>query len=70
MLYPKCPTCRTILANKQLVFEAERDKICDMKISQKEKDKLMDKLLNDLELIRYCCRQRMITYIPLEEIIH
>lgn len=70
MLYPKCPTCRVILANKQIIFETERDKICDMNISEEEKEKLMDKLLNNLELLRYCCRKRMLTYIPLEQIIH
>jgi DNA-directed RNA polymerase subunit N (RpoN/RPB10) len=70
MLYYKCPTCRTILANKQLIFEEELEKICkndDFSFEEKEEEKM--ELLNRLELTRYCCRMRILTYAKLIEII-
>ena len=69
MLYPKCPSCKTILANKQLIFEAEMKKICEKKLSDDQQDKLKRELLDKLELKRYCCRQRMLTYTDLIDII-
>ena len=40
MLYYKCPSCRTILANKQILFEQESEKICqNEKLSDKQKEK-------------------------------
>jgi len=69
MLYYKCPTCGTVLANKQLPFEQELEKICNERISEKEKDKLKMKLLDDLEVKRQCCRMRMLTYVRLIEVV-
>ncbi len=69
MLYYKCPTCATILANKQLLFEQELEKICNERISEKEKDKLKTKLLDELEVNRQCCRMRMLTYVRLIEVV-
>lgn len=70
MLYYKCPTCKTILANKQLIFEQELDKICkDTKMTDEEKKNAKIKLLDVLHLERYCCRMRMLTYVKLIEII-
>lgn len=70
MLYFKCPTCRTLLANKQLIFEKELEKICNNnQLTEKQKDEEKMKLLDRLELKRYCCRMRMLTYVKLIEII-
>ncbi|CAH6421468.1 Hypothetical protein KVN_LOCUS281 [uncultured virus] len=70
MLYYKCPSCRTVLANKQLLFEEELDKICkNESLSNEEKENEKMLLLNNLELIRYCCRMRILTYAKLIEII-
>lgn len=70
MLYFRCPTCKTELANKQLVYEDKLDKICNnSKMSKKEKDEAKMKLLDDLELVRYCCRMRMMTYTDLNKLI-
>ncbi len=69
MLYFKCPTCRTILANKQIPFEEEMEKICAKDLGSKEEDKLKKELLDKLELKRYCCRQRILTYINQIEFI-
>ncbi len=70
MLYFKCPTCKTILANKELVFDEKLDKICkDTKLSNKQKDEQKMKLLDELELPRYCCRMRIMTSIKQIDII-
>lgn len=68
MLYFKCPTCGTILANKQLVWEQKLAEISiDKKLNNKEKDNLKRKLLDDLELHRPCCRMRIMGYVKLIE---
>ena len=69
MLFPKCPSCRTILANKEIIFEEEMEKICSMDISSDKKDALKRKLIDKLQIKRYCCRQRVLTYTDLIKII-
>lgn len=60
MIYYKCPTCRTILANKDLPYKERLNAICaNNKLSTKEKDAAKKKLLTDLELHRECCRMRI-----------
>ena len=69
MLYYKCPTCRTLLANKQLIYEKRLTEICDSGRPKGEKDELKKKLLDELELSRPCCRMRIMGYIKLIDII-
>ena len=70
MLYYKCPTCKTLLANKQIPFEREMEKICNNKnLSKAEMDKQKQDLLDRLELKRYCCRMRILTYLKRIEIV-
>jgi len=69
MLYFKCPTCRTILANKQLPFEEGMEKICATAKSDAEKDKMKEQLLDKLEVKRYCCRPRVLCFVDLVKII-
>jgi DNA-directed RNA polymerase subunit N (RpoN/RPB10) len=69
MLYPKCPTCRTVLANKQLPFEKAMEKICASDKYAAEKSKMKEELLNELQLKRYCCRQRILGFVDLTDII-
>ena len=69
MIYFKCPTCRTILANKEIIFEQEMEKICSKNLDKKDENKLKEELLNKLELKRYCCRQRVLTCSDLIKII-
>lgn len=69
MLYFRCPTCRTLLAHKQIPLEEGLKKICgNPKLSEEEKKKQKTELLDRLELKRYCCRMR-ITYVKQVEII-
>jgi DNA-directed RNA polymerase subunit N (RpoN/RPB10) len=59
-----------LLADKQLVFETEFAKISnDSKLTEDKKKKEVEKLLNKLGLIRYCCRMRMISYVDQVKII-
>lgn len=69
MLYFKCPTCRTLLANKQLVYEKRLMEICSSNKSKNEKDAEKKKLLDELELPRQCCRMRIMGYVKLIDII-
>jgi len=70
MLYYRCPTCKTIFANKQLLFETEFDKICkNNDLSEKQKEIQKMELLDKLQLKRYCCRMRMLTYTKLINLI-
>ena len=70
MLYPVCPTCQNLLADKQLVYEEELEKICNnKKLTEEAKKNKKEKLLTDLGVIRYCCRMRMISYIDQVKLI-
>lgn len=66
MLYFRCPTCKTLLADKQIYLETEMNNICNnTKITEKEREKLKTALLDKIKLKRYCCRMRALTYIDL-----
>lgn len=75
MLYSTCPTCGYFLGQKIIEWETKSKEICDNpKLSKEEKEKLKEKLLNDLKLRRYCCRMRIMSYkdivyeiLPVEE---
>jgi len=70
MLYPCCPTCGTLLADKQIPYETELNKIIsNKKLSDEEKSKERSKLLDSLQIINYCCRMRTISFISLEKIM-
>jgi len=64
MLYPRCPSCKTYLSNKQLPFEEMMRQICnDKNLTESEKDMEKRKVPDKLLLKRYCCRMRILTYI-------
>jgi len=66
MLYPKCPSCKTLLANKQIVYEDKMEEICNNdKLTSDAKNMAKRKLLSEIELHRECCRMRMMGYIKL-----
>ena len=70
MLYPKCPSCRTLLANKQIPYEQEMNKICkNTKLTHEEKEKQKQDVLTRVEIINICCRARVMGYVKLIEII-
>jgi len=66
MLYPKCPTCKTKLDNKELIYAEKMNAICNNdKLSHKEKENNKKKVLTEIELHRECCRMRMMGYVDL-----
>lgn len=73
MLYFKCPSCKKLLADKQIIFERMLNIICkdeEMgKISTEEANKLKSKLILSFELERYCCTCRLMTYTKLINIV-
>lgn len=72
-LYYRCPTCRTCLADKQLVYEQEHNKIIsNHKMRQHQKDAAVRELLDNIFLDKkenMCCRARIMTYMHQTEII-
>lgn len=68
-----CPTCRQLLADKQLYYEHHLDEICNKletgKISDKESEQAKLDLIASLKLRRYCCREIVVTYVKLIDII-
>jgi DNA-directed RNA polymerase subunit N (RpoN/RPB10) len=70
MLYFRCPTCKTVLADKELIYEKEMKRISnDLKLSEAQQNDEKRKLLDTLELTRICCRARMLTYVDLITIV-
>jgi DNA-directed RNA polymerase subunit N (RpoN/RPB10) len=63
MLYLSCPTCGYFLGQKTLIYEEGKNKNCsNPKLSEAEKEVENGKLLNSLNLKRYCCKMRMMSY--------
>lgn len=63
MLYITCPTCGYFLGYKTLQWEKESANICNNpKLSEEEIEQQKTTLLMKLELPRYCCRMRMMSY--------
>lgn len=69
-----CYVCHRILANRQLYYEKKLKKICDdyelgkyKDYEECNKDKM--NLVNSLGLKKYCCKQIVLTYVKLIDII-
>lgn len=63
MIYLKCPTCGTIIGNRQIIYEARLHEIDNNpNIDNVEKKNLKEKLVSSLNLKRYCCKMRTITF--------
>ncbi len=71
MLYTTCPTCGFFLGQKTEEYERKKNEICsNPKLSKKDREDEISKILKSLGLRRYCCRGRMMTYKDLvQEII-
>lgn len=74
MLYIRCPTCRTLLGDKQIYYEKKLEEICknqdmDKYKSQEAVDKDKMDLVNNIGLDRYCCKNRLMTYVRLIDIV-
>lgn len=69
MIYLKCPTCRTILGNKEVPYREGLKKINEKNLSNKEKEKEVFELLKSLEVDRMCCRMRINQCISMIDLI-
>ena len=63
MLYLSCPTCGYFLGQKTIKYENSKEIICsNPKLTPEERESELSKLLLSLNLRRYCCKMRMMTY--------
>ena len=70
MIYLRCITCGLILANRQQTYEQGLREIeNDSNLTQEAKLELKTKLIDKLELTRYCCKMRVKTFLELTDII-
>jgi len=58
-----CPTCGFFIGQKTEEYDTKKNEICaNPKLSKKDKEEQISKLLNSLNLRRYCCKMRIMTY--------
>ena len=69
MIYLKCPTCNTVLANREIIYEKGLEKIMNSNENDETKRKLKTELVNSLKLKNPCCKMRVMSYIQLTDII-
>ena len=70
MIYLRCPTCGYVLGNRLRMYELGLDEIeSNPNNDEQKKLELKQKLVDSLELKRYCCKMRVITYKNKTEII-
>ena len=63
MIYLKCPTCGCVLGNRQKLYDNSLEEIESNPNNDEEmKLNLKDKLIESLQIKRYCCKMRVITY--------
>ena len=66
--YPVCPSCGFLLADKQLIFQKKLFELNENINENKNENKVnTEKILNDLNITKYCCKFRMITSENLEK---
>jgi len=67
MLNITCPTCDKLLGDLVLIYEKNKDEICNNpKYTEEEKELKIQELVKDFEL-RYCCKMRLISYKDIVE---
>ena len=69
-----CPTCRELLGDKQKYYERKLAEICQKHEmgeykSREQVDNEKMKLVNSLGLRRYCCKERLMTYVRQVDLI-
>lgn len=70
MQYVVCPSCETLLGDKQIIFQKGlKETTEDTKLTDEEKDNKKIGLINSLGLTRYCCRSRVLGYLEVVKIV-
>jgi hypothetical protein len=69
----RCPTCNTLLGNRELVWNKEKEKIIsDLKTSMLEKSDLLAKLIHTIGISkdRICCKMRIMLTVDYINDLH
>lgn len=62
MIYITCPTCGFFLASKTAEYESKKEIICNNPdLTEEQQAVEITKLIQSLNLRRYCCRMRIMT---------
>ena len=69
MLPPKCPTCRMLLADKQIPYQRMVKELETKNLSDEKFSAEIRKILDNFGLTRYCCRVRMITFVDHTDVV-
>jgi DNA-directed RNA polymerase subunit N (RpoN/RPB10) len=70
MLYMVCPTCGFFIGKKTLEYEKEKEKICsDPELSDEEKEIKISEVILKLNITRYCCKMRLMSYKDIVTIV-
>lgn len=68
-----CPSCRELLGDKQKYYERKMKEICQKQefgtYTKEKADLEKMNLVNSLGLRRYCCKQRILSYVRVVDII-
>lgn len=63
MLYLSCPTCGYFLGLKTMEYEDKKAAICsNLSLSTEDKENELSKLLLSLNIKRYCCKMRIMSF--------
>lgn len=74
MIYMFCSSCRELLGDKSIEYENKLEDICqrnEMGLFKTEKEykQAKEDLVNSFGLRRYCCKQKLMTYVRTVKII-
>jgi len=70
MLYLVCPTCGYLLGKKTIEYENKKKIISlNPELTDEDKENEISKLLLSLNIRRYCCKMRMMTYVNIIDVI-
>lgn len=70
MIYVKCPSCSTVIGNRQIIYENGLEEInSDPTTTNELKLQLKTKLIESLNIKNYCCKMRVISYIQLTNVL-
>ncbi len=70
MIYLKCPSCCTILGNRQQIYVKRLDEIDgNSNTDENTKNELKTKIFDEIKIVNYCCKMRILTFKDLNNII-
>jgi DNA-directed RNA polymerase subunit N (RpoN/RPB10) len=69
MKYVVCPTCGKVLADVEIDYEIKSNEIMMSALTEKEKLIKRKELIEEMGIIRYCCKMRIFTKVDPYKII-